>query len=115
MLAVAAAVGIVLAVPSCGSSSNTTSPQPAPHRQTTQVQRPFTGLSDPWGVAVDAAGNVYVTDNANHRVVELAAGSATPTVLPFSAAAVAAVAVDAVGDLYVTDPGAERRPRQQTS
>jgi DNA-binding beta-propeller fold protein YncE len=35
---------------------------------------PFTGLNLPLGVAVDAAGNVYVTDDSNQRVVKLPAG-----------------------------------------
>jgi DNA-binding beta-propeller fold protein YncE len=39
---------------------------------------PFTGLNHPSGVAVDTAGNLYVTDGYNNRVLKLAAGSATP-------------------------------------
>jgi len=35
---------------------------------------PFTGLNHPYGVAVDAAGNLYVTDEGNSRVVKLPAG-----------------------------------------
>jgi serine/threonine protein kinase, bacterial len=35
---------------------------------------PFTGLHEPHGVAVDAAGNLYVTDFGNNRVVKLPAG-----------------------------------------
>jgi len=34
----------------------------------------------PHGVAVDAAGDVYVTDGGNDRVLKLAAGSSTQTV-----------------------------------
>jgi DNA-binding beta-propeller fold protein YncE len=73
---------------------------------------PFTGLRSPHGVAVDAAGNVYVADTHTNRVVKLAAGSNTQTVLPFTGldlcannieAAVGGVAVDPAGTVYVTD------------
>jgi serine/threonine protein kinase, bacterial len=46
---------------------------------------PFTGLSLPDGVAVDTAGNVYVADRGHNQVLKLAAGSATPIDLPFTA------------------------------
>jgi sugar lactone lactonase YvrE len=73
---------------------------------------PFTDLRVPHGVAVDAAGNVYVTDAHTNHVLKLAAGSSTPTVLPFTGldfgsnvidAATAGVAVDAAGNVYVAD------------
>ena len=35
-------------------------------------------------MAVDTAGNLYVADPDNKRVLKLAAGSSTPTVLPFT-------------------------------
>ena len=53
-------------------------------------------------MAVDTAGDVYVADSFNYRVVKLAAGSATPTVLPFTGLSNSwGVAVDAAGNLYV--------------
>ena len=77
-----------------------------------QFALPFTGLRLPHGVAVDAAGNVYVADTHTNRVVKLAAGSNTQTVLPFTGLdlcgdtideSTGGVAVDAAGNVYVTD------------
>ena len=39
----------------------------------TPVELSFDGLKTPLGIAVDAAGNVYVTDNTNNRVLKRAA------------------------------------------
>ena len=35
---------------------------------------PFTGLNQPFGVAVDGAGDVDVVDSGNNRVLKLPAG-----------------------------------------
>ncbi len=69
---------------------------------------PFNGLNfrlSPGGVAVDASGAVYVTNQGMYgRVVKLAPGSDTPTVLPFTGLyQPQAVAVDSAGAVYVTD------------
>ena len=84
------------------STSQTQTAQPA---YGPQVTLPFTGLLYPNGVAVDAVGNVYVTDNYNRgRVLELAADSATQRALPFTGLNTpSGVAVDTVGTVYVTD------------
>ena len=48
-----------------------------------------------------ALGAVYVTDASNGRVVKLAPGSATPTLMPFADLSTAAVvAVDSAGNVY---------------
>ena len=53
---------------------------------------------------MDAAGNVYVIDDGNNRVLKLAAGSTTPIVLPFTGLnSRSGVAVDTAGNVYVTD------------
>jgi serine/threonine-protein kinase len=67
----------------------------------TQTLLPFTGLCYPIGVAVDAAGNVYVTSLV--KVLKLAAGSNTQTELPLTVGSAAGVAVDAAGAVYVAD------------
>jgi DNA-binding beta-propeller fold protein YncE len=64
----------------------------------------LTGLGNPHGVAVDSAGGVYVADHDHNRVLKLAAGSTSPTRLPFAGLGwPSGVAVDSVGTVYVTD------------
>jgi sugar lactone lactonase YvrE len=65
---------------------------------------PFAGLTDPASVAVDAAGDVFVADYGNDRVLKLAAGSTDPIVLPFTGLdRPGHVAVSPAGDVYVSD------------
>jgi sugar lactone lactonase YvrE len=67
------------------------------------------GLSAPNGVAVDAAGNVYVSDSGNNNVVEVPAASgpgSTPFALNFpGVSSPAGLSLDANGNLYVADSG----------
>jgi streptogramin lyase len=72
---------------------------------------PFTDIFFADEMAVDAAGNVYVGDG--NRVLKLAAGADTQTVLPFKLntamaspgphSVVTGVAVDSAGSVYVVD------------
>ncbi|QNI07145.1 protein kinase [Mycobacterium kubicae] len=73
-----------------------------------QTVLPLTGLGfplSPGGVALDATGSVYVTSQSMYgRVVKLASGSPTPTVLPFAGLyQPQGLAVDANGTVYVAD------------
>ena len=73
-----------------------------------QTELPFTGIDfrlSPGGVALDKAGDVYVTSEGMYgRVVELAPGSSAPTVLPFSGLyQPQGLAVDNAGAVYVAD------------
>lgn len=65
-----------------------------------------TGLSSPNGLAVDAAGNLYVADTANHAVKKwnLSDGSVS-TLISSGLNSPRAVALDALGNVYVTDTG----------
>ena len=82
----------------------------APAQAVTYSQQtlPFTGLASSTSVAVDAAGDVFVVDAGNNRVVELPAGGSQQT-LPFTGlASPTSVAVDAAGDVFVVDAGNNR-------
>jgi len=57
-------------------------------------------------VEVDAAGNVYVTDLGTNRVLKLAAGASSSTVLPFNDLDNPSdVAVDTAASVYILDDG----------
>ena len=73
----------------------------------TQKTLPFTGLSFPAGVAVDSAGDVFVTDFNNNDVVERTAAGSQLT-LPLTGSNPYGVAVDSAGDVFVTDFSADR-------
>ncbi|MGH3541663.1 MAG: serine/threonine-protein kinase PknD [Mycobacterium sp.] len=110
VLLVLAAAGIVVwRVASSGSAdqpSGSTTAAPTTYRPTVL---PFTGLTGPEGVAVDAAGSVYVTNIDNDRVMKLAAGSTSQTVLPFTSLKEPyGLAVDTDGGVYVADTDNDR-------
>jgi sugar lactone lactonase YvrE len=61
------------------------------------------GLRTPSGVAVDGAGNVYIADSANSRVVKVPAGGGTQTTVADGFNGPIGMAVDAAGDVFVAD------------
>ena len=65
------------------------------------------GLNGPWGVAVDAAGDLFIADAGNSRVVEVPAGctnSSCQVVVPTTGLMnPTGVAVDGAGDLFISD------------
>lgn len=80
-------------------------------------------LNDPYAVALDAAGNLYIADTFNHKVLEAAAGFTKRPVLVAGGGSgftegsnatqhalgpVAGVAVDVSGTLYISDAGYNR-------
>jgi len=95
-------------------SAGTPTPGPATH----------SALHGPTGVAVDAAGNLYIGDTGNHEVEEVTpagtlsmiAGTGTagrPTAGVATASALgepSGLAVDAAGDVYIPDGGTSGNP-----
>jgi DNA-binding beta-propeller fold protein YncE len=67
---------------------------------------PASGISAPYGVAVDAGGNVYIADTEGNQVVKeaLSSGSYTQTAIPTSGlSGPAGIAVDGSGAIYIAD------------
>ncbi|MEU7769212.1 serine/threonine-protein kinase PknD [Nocardia sp. NPDC049190] len=105
---VVAAVAVVLGVQR-ESGGGGDSPTPDASGYSSQRPLPFTGVSLPTDVAVDPAGDVYVTDMGSDRVMRLAAGASAPTPLPFTGLKnPQGVAVDPAGNVYVSDTSNDR-------
>jgi hypothetical protein len=73
---------------------------------------PFTGLSQPQGMAADTAGDVFVANSAGGDVLELPVGatsSSQQVTLPFTGLSTPyGVAVDSAGDVFVSNVGNNR-------
>jgi sugar lactone lactonase YvrE len=67
-----------------------------------------TGLANPYGVAVDAAGNVFIADTNNDRVVEVPADGGAQTTVGIGLANPYGVAVDASGNVFIADTNNSR-------
>ncbi|MBV8927807.1 MAG: hypothetical protein JO152_01610 [Mycobacteriaceae bacterium] len=70
---------------------------------------PFAGLTNPTGVAVDGAGDVFAADPAGNHVLELPAGGGPQQTVPFTGvSAPFSVAIDGAGDVFTADTGNNR-------
>lgn len=87
-------------------------------------------INQPWGVAVDASGNTYIADYANHRVRKVSSSGIITTIAgtgvagfsgdggPASSAQINMpydVTVDAAGNVYIADDGNFRVRKINTS
>jgi sugar lactone lactonase YvrE len=69
-----------------------------------QTTVPTNGLSNPTGLAVDRAGNIFIVDTVNNRVVEVpTGGGAQITVASGLNGPYGGVAVDQTGDVFIAD------------
>jgi len=66
------------------------------------------GLQQPTGVALDAAGDLFVVDNTGNQVVKVAAGTGAQTTVGNGLKNPNAVALDSEGDLFISDGGNNR-------
>ena len=81
-------------------------------------------LNNPWGIAVDSAGNIYIADTQNHRIRKITSSTGIITTIagtgtsgfsgdegPATNANISTpwgVALDSAGNVYITDTGNQR-------
>ena len=69
----------------------------------TQTTLGYINNAATYGSTIDGAGNVYVTDQVDGQVVEIAAGTQTQTIVVSQLSAPTSVALDGAGNLYVAE------------
>ncbi len=68
------------------------------------VSTPPSTLNSPNSVTVDAAGDIFIADSQNNRIVEVPGGTGTPVVVPAtSLSSPSGVAIDGAGDVFIAD------------
>ena len=95
---------VALAVPLFGIGNG---PQVA-FNSSAQATVPASGLSSPVAVATDLAGDVFIVDTDNNRLVEVPAGGGAQFTVDDELSNPLGVAVDGAGDLFIADHGNDR-------
>ncbi len=68
-----------------------------------QTTLPASGLINPYGIALDGAGDVFIADPSNTRVVEVPAGGGAQTTVGSGLINPIGVAVDGAGNVFIAD------------
>ncbi|MGD0735214.1 MAG: hypothetical protein ABR976_08710 [Terracidiphilus sp.] len=99
------------------SNPSGTAIEPGSGYSYTQSTLTTSALSAPQGIAVDGAGNVYIADTGNNRVLmeTLSNGTYTETTIGTNLVAPAGVAVDGSGNVYIADTGNNRVVKETLS
>jgi sugar lactone lactonase YvrE len=96
--------GTVLTVPLFGLGG---APQVA-FTSSAQTTIPATGVGSPVAVATDGAGDVFIVDTDNNRLVEVPAAGGALITVDTELSNPLGVAVDGAGDLFIADHGNRR-------
>jgi len=77
----------------------------APPNYSTSTTTLGSGFNIPAGIAVDAAGNVYIGDQNNNAVKKIPGGTGTPITIATGFSTPDGIAIDAAGNIFVADDG----------
>ena len=75
------------------------------------AQATLAGLNNPQGIAIDSAGNLYITDMGNNRIRKVTAASGIITTVDGMGGSLnnpRGVTIDSAGNLYIADTGNNR-------
>ena len=74
----------------------------------TQTAITVNGLNSPFGVALDGAGNVFIADSGNNRVVEVRPDGGAQVAVGTGLSNPSGVALDGAGNVFIADEGNSR-------